>query len=185
MATKPELSLRYYGDPVLRKKAAPVASFDSGLIDLVEAMFDCMVREKGVGLAAPQVGRSDRVFVVDIEDDEGQRTRRAFVNPVIREREGMESAEEGCLSIPGIREDVKRPESVVVEAKDEHGQPFTLAADGLLARAIQHETDHLDGVLFVDRLSPIKRKLVEARLKRFKAPAPDLPLGAEGLEPSL
>lgn len=184
MATKPEVHLRYYGDPVLRKKAAPVATFDAGLIDLVEAMFDCMVREKGVGLAAPQVGRSDRVFVVDIEDDQG-RTRRAFVNPVIREREGMESAEEGCLSIPGIRGDVKRPERVVVEAKDEHGQPFTLAAEGLLARAIQHETDHLDGVLFVDRLSPIKRKLVEARLKRFKAPAPDLPLGAEGLEPSL
>ena len=184
MATRPELYLRFYGDPVLRKKAAPVASFDSDLVRFVEAMFDCMVREKGVGLAAPQVGRSDRVFVIDIEDDDG-RTRRAFVNPVIRERDGMISGEEGCLSIPGIREDVKRSERVVVEAKDERGEPFTLAAEGLLARAIQHETDHLDGVLFVDRLSPIKRKLVEAKLKRFKAPAAGLPLGAEGPEPSL
>jgi peptide deformylase len=183
VATKPVFSLRYYGDPILRKKAAPVASFGPELALFTEAMFDCMYREKGVGLAAPQVGRSDRVFVVDVEDHLG-RTRRAFVNPVIRERVGVVTGEEGCLSIPGIREDVKRSERIVVEAHDEQGVPFTIAAEELLARAIQHEIDHLDGILFVDRLSPIKRKLVEARLKRIKVPG-DLPLGAEGLEPSL
>ena len=183
MASKPELSLRYYGDPILRKKATPVASFDADFALFVEAMFDCMHREKGVGLAAPQVGRSERVFVVDVEDDFGH-TRRAFVNPVIRERDGTMTGEEGCLSIPGLREDVKRSERVVIEARDEHGEPFTLVAQGFLARAVQHELDHLDGILFVDRLSPIKRKLVEARLKRFKAPVSGHPLGAEGLEPS-
>ena len=183
MASKPELSLRFYGDPILRKKAAPVTSFDPEFALFVEAMFDCMFREKGVGLAAPQVGRSERVFVVDVEDDFG-RTRRAFVNPVIRERDGLMDGEEGCLSIPGIREDVKRSERVLVEAQDERGEPFTLVAQGFLARAVQHEVDHLDGILFVDRLSPIKRKLVEARLKRFKAPVSGQSFGAEGLEPS-
>jgi len=163
-------SLRYYGDPALRKKAQPAVP-GADLAALVADLFDVMYREKGVGLAAPQVGESTRVFVVDVEDEEG-RTRRAFVNPVITKREGTMVDEEGCLSIPGYREDVKRWAHVEVQATDEHGQPFTLEAEGLLARAIQHELDHLDGILFLDRLSPIKRKLLEARLKRFQAPVP-------------
>jgi len=164
-------TLRYYGDPVLRRKADPAREGDPELAALVEDLFETMYRERGVGLAAPQVGESARVFVVDVEDEAG-RTRRAFVNPVIVRREGTDIAEEGCLSIPGFREDVKRWAYVEVEAKDETGQPFTLAAEGLLARAIQHELDHLDGILFIDRLSPIKRKLLESRLKRFEAPTP-------------
>jgi len=176
--------LRYYGDPALRRKAAPVAAFDAELSALVADLFDVMYREKGVGLAAPQVGESARVFVVDVEDDAG-RTRRAFVNPVIIRREGSFSAEEGCLSIPGYREDVKRWEVIDVEAKDEAGRPFTMTAEGLLARAIQHELDHLDGILFIDRLSPIKRKLLEARLKRFKAPSSAVAQSAEGSASSL
>ncbi len=178
-------SLRYYGDPVLRTKAAPVATFDPALSSLVADLFDVMYREKGVGLAAPQVGESSRVFVVDVEDEDEVRTRLAFVNPVIIRREGTLSAEEGCLSIPGYRDDVKRWALVEVEARDENGQPFTLTAEGLLARAIQHELDHLDGILFIDRLSPIKRKLLEARLKRFKAPASAVAQGAEGSASSL
>jgi peptide deformylase len=178
-------SLRYYGDPVLRTKAAPVAAFDPALSSLVADLFDVMYREKGVGLAAPQVGESTRVFVVDVEDEDEVRTRRAFVNPVIIRREGTVSAEEGCLSIPGYRDDVKRWALVEVEARDENGQPFTMTAEGLLARAIQHELDHLDGILFIDRLSPIKRKLLEARLKRFKAPASAVAQGAEGSASSL
>jgi peptide deformylase len=165
-------ALRYYGDPVLRRKAAPAAEGDPNLAALVADLFDVMYREKGVGLAAPQVGESTRVFVVDVEDEEG-RTKRAFVNPVITKREGTMVGEEGCLSIPGYREDVKRWAAIEIEAKDELGRPFTLAAEGLLARALQHELDHLDGILFLDRLSPIKRKLLEARLKRFQAPVPD------------
>jgi peptide deformylase len=178
-------SLRYYGDPVLRTKAAPVPTFDASLSSLVADLFDVMYREKGVGLAAPQVGESMRVFVVDVEDEDEVRTRRALVNPVIIRREGTISAEEGCLSIPGYRDDVKRWALVEVEARDENGQPFTMTAEGLLARAIQHELDHLDGILFIDRLSPIKRKLLEARLKRFKAPSSAVAQGAEGSASSL
>lgn len=164
------LSLRYYGDPVLRKKADPTAAPTAEIQDLVESMFDCMYREAGVGLAAPQVGISSRVFVIDVPDDSGERIKRAFVNPVIVERSGTTVGEEGCLSIPGIRADVKRAARIVVEATDENGTPFRLAAEGLLSRAVQHETDHLDGVLFVDRLSAIKRKLLEGRLKRVRPP---------------
>jgi peptide deformylase len=162
--------LLYYGDPALRKMAAPADAFDGDLAGLVNDLFEIMYREKGVGLAAPQLGESTRVFVVDVEDDEG-RTKLAFVNPVITRREGEMVGEEGCLSIPGYREDVKRAARIEVEAKDETGRSFSLTAEGLLARAIQHELDHLDGILFVDRLSPIKRKLLEARLKKFEPPA--------------
>ena len=167
--TKNRLFLHYYGDPILRKKADPIAAPAEEIKSLVESMFDCMYREAGVGLAAPQVGILKRVFVVDVADGEG-RIKRAFVNPVIVERSGAVVGEEGCLSIPGIRADVKRAARIVVEAADENGAAFRLAADGLLSRAIQHETDHLDGVLFVDRLSPIHRKLLEGKLKKVRPP---------------
>jgi peptide deformylase len=134
-------------------------------------MFECLYREAGVGLAAPQVGLSQRIFVVDLADEGSERVKRAFVNPVIVSREGTMVGEEGCLSIPGIRADVKRAARVVVEAVDENGTPFRLEAEGLLSRAIQHETDHLDGVLFIDRLSPIHRKLLEGKLKKLRPPA--------------
>jgi peptide deformylase len=177
------LSLRFYGDPVLREKAKPVAAFDASVRDLAEAMFECMYREAGLGLAAPQVGVSQRLFVIDVESGEGKRVKRAFVNPAIVVKEGTDVAEEGCLSIPGLRADVKRAERVVVEAHDETGAPFRLEADGLLARAIQHETDHLDGILFIDRLSPIHRKLIEGKLKRIRPAAPAAE--ASGTPPSL
>lgn len=179
MASNLVLPLRYYGDPVLRKKADPAPSVGPDVVSLIESMYDTMYREKGVGLAAPQVGVSTRVFVVDVEDDE-TRVRRAFVNPVITRREGAVVGEEGCLSIPGFREDVKRAARVTVEALDERGERFALEAEGLVARAIQHEIDHLDGVLFIDRLSPIRRKLLDARLKRFRAPEPSAPSDREG-----
>ena len=174
-------NLRYYGDPVLRRKAAP-AQAGPELAALVADLFDVMYREKGVGLAAPQVGESTRVFVVDVEDEVG-RTKQAFVNPVITKREGTMNGEEGCLSIPGYREDVKRWAAIEVQATDENGHPFTLEAEGLLARAIQHELDHLDGILFLDSLSPIKRKLLEERLKSFQAPVHAM--DAEGSRSSL
>ncbi|HET9252759.1 MAG TPA: peptide deformylase [Candidatus Eisenbacteria bacterium] len=169
--TSPRLSLRYYGDPILRAKAAPVTAYPPELADFVQGMFECMYREEGIGLAAPQVGEGIRVFVVDVGGDERTpRVKRAFVNPVIVEKAGSATAEEGCLSIPGYRADVKRAARVVVEALDERGAPFRIEAEGLLARALQHETDHLDGVLFVDRLGALQRKLLEGKLKRFQAP---------------
>lgn len=170
MASRSPLSLRYYGDPVLRRKADPVTAPPAETRQLVQAMFDCLYREAGVGLAAPQVGLSQRLFVVDVAEEGSERVKRAFVNPVIVEREGTMVGEEGCLSIPGIRADVKRAARIVVEATDENGTPFRLEADGLLSRAIQHETDHLDGVLFVDRLSAIHRKLLEGKLKKVRPP---------------
>ena len=158
-------TLRYYGDPVLRRKAAPAPEAGPDVAALVADLFDVMYREKGVGLAAPQVGESTRVFVVDVEDEEG-RTKQAFVNPVITKREGTMVGEEGCLSIPGYREDVKRWAAVEVQATDEAGRPFTLAAEGLLARAIQHELDHLNGVLFIDHLSGLRKDRAMAKVKK-------------------
>jgi peptide deformylase len=180
-------TLRYYGDPVLRAKAQPVSAFTPELRDLIDGMFECMYREEGIGLAAPQVGEGVRVFVLDVpaEDDDAPRVKRAFVNPVLVEKAGRVTAEEGCLSIPGIRADVKRAARVAVLALDETGLPFRLEAEGLLARAIQHETDHLDGILFVDRLSAIQRKLLEGKLKRFQAPSGDAAAEASGAAPSL
>jgi peptide deformylase len=128
---------------------------------LITDMFETMDAAKGIGLAANQVGIARRVAVVDVEDD-----RFALVNPRIVETEGREAAEEGCLSIPEIYADVSRPERIVVEALDANGAPFRKEATGLKARAIQHEIDHLDGILFLDHLSLIKRQMLLAKWRR-------------------
>jgi peptide deformylase len=161
MAVRP---VRIYGDPVLRVKAADVTSFDDSLRALVTDLFDTMKAYNGVGLAAPQVGVAQRVFVVEVPVDETRRERFAIVNPVIESREGKETAEEGCLSMPGIYEDVTRAGIVRLRGFDENGKPFEKRVDGYLARAIQHESDHLDGVLFTDRLSPLKRQFLRRDL---------------------
>ncbi len=156
--------VRIYGDPVLKQKAADVTSFDDSLRALVADLFDTMKAYRGVGLAAPQVGVAQRVFVVDVPQEGGTRETFAVINPVLDQRDGKESAEEGCLSMPGIYEDVQRSFALRLRAFDEHGQPFEKVVDGYLARAIQHESDHLDGVLFTDRLSPLKRRLLRRQL---------------------
>ena len=160
-------SLRYYGDPVLRRKADPVRAVSEETRALVEGMYGVMYAARGLGLAAPQVGVSQRVFIVDVEDDEGVRVKRAFINPVLVEKTGTMTGEEGCLSIPGLYADVKRHARVVFEAQDETGAPFRIEATGLLARALQHELDHLDGVLFVDRLSLIRRRFLAPKLEQL------------------
>ncbi len=161
MAVRP---VRIYGDPVLRAKAVPVAAFDDSLRSLVADLFETMKAYRGVGLAAPQVGVAQRVFVVEVPVDEHTRERFAAVNPVLDRREGRETAEEGCLSMPGIYEEVTRADVVRLRALDENGQPFERLVSGYLARAIQHENDHLDGVLFTDRLSPLKRQFLRRDL---------------------
>ncbi len=166
---KNPLQLRYYGDPVLHRKADPVESVDPGTRRLIEAMFDCMYRERGIGLAAPQVGISRRIFVVDVEGEDGGRTKLALVNPEMKEKRGSVVAEEGCLSIPGIHEDVRRHAEVVFEGLNEAGARVRVPAQGLLARALQHELDHLDGILFIDRLSAIRRKLLTPKLARMQS----------------
>lgn len=155
------LSLHLLGSPVLRQRSAEVASVDDDARRLVDDMFETMDAAKGIGLAANQVGVARRIAVVDADGD-----RFVMIDPVIVETEGLATAEEGCLSIPEIYGDVSRPEHVVVEALDQHGNRYRREATGLKARAIQHEIDHLDGILFLDHLSLIKRQMLLARWRR-------------------
>lgn len=153
-----------YGDPVLEEKAQPVAEFDEKLKSLVADMFEAMRRDRGIGLAAPQVGVSSRVFVTDVEGD-GQ---RVFVNPeIIMTSPEVSEYEEGCLSFPGLYFTVKRPATVKVQAFTEKGKPFTVDAEGLLARVVLHEFDHLEGKLFIDRISPFKRERALVHYKKL------------------
>jgi len=156
--------VRIYGDPVLREKAREVAAVDDTVRALIADLRETMHAYNGVGLAANQVGVAQRVAVVDVPLEEGKRAAWALVNPVIVSRSGSQSAEEGCLSLPGIYEDVTRSNSIRVRALDERGRPFELEAEGFPARAILHEVDHLDGVLFVDRLSLLKRQFLRRTL---------------------
>jgi peptide deformylase len=160
-------ALHLLGSPVLRQRADPVAQVDAEVRRLVEDLFDTMYASKGVGLAANQVGIARRVAVVDVGDESPEPI--VLVNPVIVERgDATEIAEEGCLSIPEIFGDVERPLRVVVEALDRDGAPYRLEATGYQARAIQHEIDHLDGVLFLDHLSAVKRGLLLSKWKRLR-----------------
>jgi peptide deformylase len=163
----PILPVRIYGDPVLRQRAAEVRTFDDALRRLIADLRETMHAYQGVGLAATQVGVLQRVLVVDVPLDDEARTRAAYalVNPVIEQRDSSQSAEEGCLSIPGIFDDVTRALRIRVKYQDEQGSLRTLDAEGYLARAIQHEIDHLDGVLFVDRLGALKRQFLKRALE--------------------
>lgn len=152
------LEVRLYGDPVLRRRAAPVREVTPEIAGWLDDMVETMHTEVGIGLAASQVGIELRMLVVD----EGRGTGRPYLNPVIVERGGEQVGEEGCLSLPGVFADVRRAEWVVVEAMDRAGASFRRRASGLLARVLQHEIDHLDGILFIDRLD----KVVRDRLKR-------------------
>ena len=148
------LDIRTFGDPVLKTRAAPVESFDESLVRLTQDMLATMRDNEGVGLAANQVGRLKRVFVAGIEDEE-----YVIVNPVLTDwSETTESVPEGCLSIPGILVDVERPKGVTVSGQDVSGRPLQIRASDLLARVLQHEVDHLDGVLILDRTDRSSRK---------------------------
>jgi peptide deformylase len=148
------LDIRTFGDPVLKTRAAPVESFDESLVRLTQDMLATMRDNEGVGLAANQVGRLKRVFVAAVEDEE-----YVIVNPVLTARsETKESVSEGCLSIPGIQVDVERPTRITVSGQDVSGKPLQLEASDLLARVLQHEVDHLDGVLILDRTDRASRK---------------------------
>jgi peptide deformylase len=160
------------GDPVLRKTAEDVTSFDDELRVLVRDMFETMYLAEGIGLAAPQVGISKRVLVVDLRREDLPESRVAVINPVITwESEEMDKETEGCLSIPGLEDMVVRPWAVRVEGFDPHGSPLSIEADELFARALQHEIDHLDGVLFLDHLSPLKRRMALNKWKKLREDA--------------
>ncbi len=160
------LDIITYGSATLTEKAAPVTAFDAELATFIEELYEAMRRGRGVGLAAPQVDRSIRVFVTGVDNDK----LRCFVNPEIIQTSPEEvDFEEGCLSLPGLYAMVKRPESIKVQAFNEKGRPFVLETGGFLARVILHEFDHLNGVLFVDRLPPHKRaRALESYLKKVR-----------------
>jgi peptide deformylase len=161
------LEVRLLGDPVLRQKAEPVTAITAEARRLIADMFDTMYAEEGVGLAAPQVGISERIIVVDPHDDETQPF--ALINPEIIEADAeTEKNEEGCLSIPGIRDLVERSVGVRVRGLTESGEVREFDADGLLSRILQHEIDHLNGILFLDRLSPIKRRMALNKWQKTK-----------------
>ena len=162
-----DLTLRIYGDPVLRQRAREVETFDAALEKQADKMFEVMYEHDGIGLAGNQVGLLHRLIVLDVALDEEHRARLALCNPKILNRTGQDTAEEGCLSIPDIRADVARPDRLKVEAQNLQGEKLVFEAEGLLARAIQHEIDHLDGILFVDRLSATRRKMLEGRLRQL------------------
>jgi peptide deformylase len=160
--------LRYMGDAILREEAAPVQAVTDEVRQLIADMFDTMYAEEGVGLAAPQVGESRRIIVIDPREPDI--APFALVNPEIFEvSDETERGEEGCLSIPGLREVVERAVAVRVRGLDRDGASVTVEAEGFLARILQHEIDHLDGVLFVDRVSPLKRKLLLSRWQKLRS----------------
>lgn len=160
------LTVRRYGDPVLRRKAAPVTEITPEVKTLVADMVETMYHEVGIGLAAPQVGFSLRIIIVD----DGTGEARPLLNPVITAQGGRVVAEEGCLSIPGIFAPVERAEWIEVEALDDQGSPLRFKAQGLHARVIQHEIDHLDGLLFIDRLDKAARDRIKRKIKKEGLP---------------
>lgn len=163
-----ELEIYTYGSKVLRKRAEDVKEVSPAMKRLADDMLQAMYEAHGVGLAAPQVGESLRLFVVDVSGDERKRQPMVFFNPQIIGATGKATAEEGCLSIPDVWAEVTRPEIITVRALDREGTPFEIRdADGLLARCIQHEYDHLEGVLFTDKISATDRLLNEGRLKKL------------------
>jgi peptide deformylase len=157
-----------YPDPVLAQKAAEVTVFDTELKKLTNDMFESMYAAEGIGLAAPQIGVSKRIFIVDLSVGKEKKDRLVLINPEIIARDGRQVEEEGCLSLPDIRDKVSRNFTVRMRAQDETGKWFEIDGEELLARAFQHELDHLDGVLFIDRVSRLKRDLILRKIRKMQ-----------------
>ena len=157
-----------YGDPILEQPAAPVTKFDSELEELAEDMFASMYAAQGVGLAAPQIGKSMRLAVVDVTGGKNPEGKIVLANPEIIHAEGEVREEEGCLSIPGFRGYVIRPQFVTVKAQNVKGEAFEIRGENLLARAFCHEIDHLNGILFIQHLGMLKRDLIKRKIKKLK-----------------
>ena len=156
-----------FGNPVLEKPAAPVTVFDDELKKLVEDMFESMYEARGVGLAAPQIGISKRLAVIDVTFKEDPNAKLVLANPEIIHSEGRHSQPEGCLSIPEFREPVRRATKVTIRAQDLNGQWFEKTGEDLLARAFLHETDHLNGKLYISHISALKRDLIKRKIRKL------------------
>lgn len=160
----PILEILEYPDPRLRTKAKPITDFGNALQKQIDDMFETMYAAPGIGLAGAQVDIHKQLFVIDVSEDKAEPL--VFINPEIVELRGVEQMEEGCLSFPGIYAKVERADEVTIKALDRNGEEFTLDADGLLAVCIQHELDHIQGKLFVDYLSPLKRNRIKKKLEK-------------------
>jgi len=158
------LEIKEYGEPVLREKALPVEEITPEILNLIKDMAETMYADSGVGLAAPQVGVSKRIMVIDGDED----GLIVLINPMIVKSEGEVVDEEGCLSVPGIYSQVKRSSKVTVKALNENGDPIEITKEGLTARTLQHEIDHLDGILFIDRIGRMERQILLNKLKKKK-----------------
>jgi len=157
-----------YGDPVLEREGDNITEFGTPeLHELIADMFETMYQAKGVGLAAPQIGLSQKLTVIDCSGGEGEPEQLVLINPEIIHLEGKQVGEEGCLSIPGFREEVKRAQKAVVRAQNAEGEFFEITGEDLLARAMQHEIDHLYGKLFLSHLSTLKRDLIKRKIKKL------------------
>lgn len=157
-----------YGDPILEALAKPVDNFDEELQTLVADMFESMYAANGVGLAAPQIGISKRLSVIDVSNGKNAEAKIVCANPEIVHAEGEQREEEGCLSVPGFRGYVPRPLYVTIRAQDATGKEFEMRGEGLLARAFCHEIDHLNGVLFITHLSMLKRDMIKRKIRKLK-----------------
>jgi peptide deformylase len=164
----PELKIVNYPAPILLDVAKPVAEFDENLRALVDNMFETMYKNRGVGLAAPQIGKSRRLFVMDCSGGEDESQKIALINPEIIAQEGEQIGEEGCLSFPGIYTKIEREMRVVVRAQNVAGETFELDETDLAARCILHETDHCEGIVFLDRMTVLKRELAKRKIKRLQ-----------------
>jgi peptide deformylase len=159
-------TILHYPDPKLREKAKPVAEVTPEIKKLVEDMAETMYAAPGVGLAATQIGEPHRIFVIDTANEDEPSQLRVFINPEILERHDAITWEEGCLSFPGITEEIDRAAKVRVRALDENGKAFELEAEGLLAVAVQHELDHLDGILMIDHMGMLKKRIVDRKMRK-------------------
>jgi len=164
------LDIVHYPDPVLLTVGKPVAEdeFDGELAALVANMFETMEKAGGVGLAAPQIGLSKRLFVMDVGGEDGERDRHVLINPEIVHIEGEQTGDEGCLSFPGLFQVVRREMRVIARARDVKGDEFELDVSDLAARCILHETDHCDGIVFLDRMTPLKRQFAKRKIRTLQ-----------------
>lgn len=157
-----------HGNPVLETPAKPVTQFDEELKKLTEDMFASMYAAQGVGLAAPQIGLGIRLVVIDVTTGKNPEARFVLANPVILHTEGEQREDEGCLSLPSFRGTVARPQFVTIRAQDVTGKTYEMRGEGLLARAFCHEMDHLNGILFIQYLSPLKRQLIKSKIRKLR-----------------
>jgi peptide deformylase len=162
-------TILHYPDPRLRQKGLPIERVTPELERLIDDMAETMYAAPGVGLAATQIGEQHRLFLIDIAADDEPSNLIVFINPEITVKEGEQCGPEGCLSFPGVSEDVKRAAKIKVRALDRKGQSFELEAEGLLAVAVQHENDHLDGVLMIDRMGMLKKRIVTRKMQKRSA----------------